>query len=82
MFQSSVNMSPGDPTHKWAPTEFNLWHSVGPATNKQSSSVSCFFSFVALERNTEMIVLLAVLKWTVSLSRDRLSQMEPKLIVV
>lgn len=43
MFQSSVNMSPGDPTHKWAPTEFNLWHSVGPATNKQSSSVSCFF---------------------------------------
>lgn len=43
MFQSSVNMSPGDPTHKWAPTEFNLWHSVGPATNKQSSSVSSFF---------------------------------------
>uniref|UniRef100_A0A1B6ETN9 Adenomatous polyposis coli protein basic domain-containing protein n=1 Tax=Cuerna arida TaxID=1464854 RepID=A0A1B6ETN9_9HEMI len=36
--ETSVTMSPGDPTHKWAPTEFNLWHSVGPATNKQSSS--------------------------------------------
>ncbi|XP_054281505.1 adenomatous polyposis coli homolog isoform X2 [Macrosteles quadrilineatus] len=31
--ETSVSMSPGDPTHKWAPTDFNLWNSVGPVAN-------------------------------------------------
>ena len=46
-FQTSVTMSPGDGVHKWAPTEYNLWHSVGPVNmpSKQANPVSILSVF-------------------------------------
>uniref|UniRef100_A0A1B6D309 Adenomatous polyposis coli protein n=1 Tax=Clastoptera arizonana TaxID=38151 RepID=A0A1B6D309_9HEMI len=35
--ETSVSTSPGE-NHKWNPTEYNLWHSVGPITDKQTNS--------------------------------------------
>lgn len=37
--ETSVTLSPGEGIHKWAPTEYNLWHSVGPV-NMPSKQVN------------------------------------------